>query len=86
MYVTSMLGVEETPNMAQSLYLRAFQKIDVRYRPFFIVVLMAPSKAKNAKLFYNFVQHGDNSEKGGTFLGVYRQESRSLLPWKSEFP
>ena len=45
----------------------------------FIVVLMTSAKPKNTNFFYNFVQHEDNSEKGGTFLGVYRQESRSLL-------
>ena len=46
----------------------------------FIVVLITFAKTIKTKLFYNFVHHRENSEKGGTFLGVYRQESRSFLP------
>ena len=46
----------------------------------FIVILMTSAKAKITKLFYILAKHRDDSEKGGTFLGVYRQESRSFLP------
>ena len=46
----------------------------------FIVVLITFAKTIKTKLFYNFVHHRENSEKGGTFLVVFRQESRSFLP------
>ena len=53
--------------------------MDVRYWPF-IDFLKVCSKIKNVKLLYTFDYHRDDSEKGGTFLGVWAKETPSFLP------
>ena len=61
------------------LYIKAFQRMDVRYWSF-IDVLMRSVNAKNTKLLYILKHHDDDSEKGGTFLGVWAKETPSFLP------
>ena len=53
--------------------------MDVRYWSF-IDVLMRSVNAKNTKLLYILKHHDDDSEKGGTFLGVWAKETPSFLP------